>query len=312
MPIVTLAAVDPSPRVSAGDAADPPDARYQRAIARLRRERPDEAFAAYIDADTAAAARRFSASEEFETTYRLLRSNGLPRRGSVLDVGAGNGVASFALAARGHVVCAVEPCQGADYGTAAIDRVCLAAGLRVGVVTGVGEHLPFARDSFDAVYLRQCLHHARDLVRMTAEAARVLRPGGVFLAVREHVVSDEGQLREFLVGSLMCQFGGEERAYRLADYLAALRRAGLRLERVVGPYDSIINLYPDSPEAARSRAERRVAAVLGSDAARRLSSTSLFRATVPKVLNRAKRRPGRMYSFLARRPARSSRTPRRA
>ena len=50
-------------------------------------------------------------------------------------------------------------------------------------VLGVGESLPFADGTFDAVLSLAVLEHVRDPFRCAAEIARVLRPGGTVYAV---------------------------------------------------------------------------------------------------------------------------------
>ena len=40
---------------------------------------------------------------------------------------------------------------------------------------------------FDVVFARAVLHHTRDLELACREMFRVLRPGGIFVAAREHV-----------------------------------------------------------------------------------------------------------------------------
>jgi SAM-dependent methyltransferase len=49
-------------------------------------------------------------------------------------------------------------------------------------VLGVGEHLPFANGSFDAVLSMNVLEHVRDPFRCATELARVVRPGGKLYA----------------------------------------------------------------------------------------------------------------------------------
>jgi SAM-dependent methyltransferase len=53
---------------------------------------------------------------------------------------------------------------------------------RLRCVTGIGEELPFADAVFDAVYSGGCVHHMTTQ-NAVPEAARILRPGGVFAAV---------------------------------------------------------------------------------------------------------------------------------
>jgi len=89
---------------------------------------------------------------------------------TVLDLGAGTGKLTRSLAARGLEVVAVEPLVEM--------RERLAATLPdVRAMAGTAEEIPLADDSVDAITVAQAWHWV-DPVRATAEAARVLRPGG--------------------------------------------------------------------------------------------------------------------------------------
>ncbi|MFI9465226.1 class I SAM-dependent methyltransferase [Streptomyces xiamenensis] len=96
---------------------------------------------------------------------------GRPLAGAdVLDVGAGTGIGTAPMVARGARVTAAEPGPG------------MAAQLRshlpgVPVVRGSGDALPFAADSFDLVTYAQAWHWT-DPTTSVPEALRVLRPGG--------------------------------------------------------------------------------------------------------------------------------------
>jgi SAM-dependent methyltransferase len=89
---------------------------------------------------------------------------------TVLDLGAGTGKLTRSLAARGLDVVAVEPI--------AAMRASLAAALpEVRALEGTAEAIPLEDDSVDAITIAQAWHWV-DPERATAEAARVLRPGG--------------------------------------------------------------------------------------------------------------------------------------
>jgi SAM-dependent methyltransferase len=96
-----------------------------------------------------------------------------PLRGAqVLDVGAGTGSASRAVAAAGGEVVALdlEPAMLA-YGR----------GARPPAVVGEALALPFRPASFDAVVAAFLLNHVDDAGAVLDEVARVLRPGGAVL-----------------------------------------------------------------------------------------------------------------------------------
>ena len=83
---------------------------YEQSVHWLRSQPQYEALVgnAYLDADVLAASERFASSEEFAETHRILGLDGSnPMR--ILDLGAGNGIATYAFAKQGHRVTAVEP-----------------------------------------------------------------------------------------------------------------------------------------------------------------------------------------------------------
>ncbi|MCJ1680170.1 class I SAM-dependent methyltransferase [Streptomyces sp. APSN-46.1] len=92
------------------------------------------------------------------------------RGARVADVGAGTGIATGLLRARGADVVAVEPGDG------------MAAEFRrthpgIPVVRGDGDRLPLATAGFDLLTYAQAWHWT-DPARSVPEARRVLRPGG--------------------------------------------------------------------------------------------------------------------------------------
>ena len=136
---------------------------------------------------------------------------------------------------------------------------------------------------------------------MLAESARVLRPGGVLLACREHVVDDAEQLRAFLAAHPVHQLAGGENAFTLDAYLHAIEAAGLVLERVLGPWDSVINAFPvvrnetelaDVPRVVLQQRFGRIGRLAGS--------IPIVRRAVWARVRRPQ--PGRMYTFLAIKP----------
>jgi SAM-dependent methyltransferase len=272
---------------------------WEEAIEILRRDsnHRDLIFNSYLTADLSENCRRFYASKEFAAVLALLNT-AAPGATKVLDIPGGNGIAAYAFAMAGFAVTTVEPNPSNTVGRGAIAAVLRDAVLTADIVEAFGECLPFPANYFDIVYVRQGLHHAADLRRMLTELSRVLRPGGVFLACREHVVDDYGaSLQSFLDTQVDHQLYGGEHAFTLADYRAAIEKAGLVRVSELDPLDSIINLFPSSPELLRQ-------SLLDSRPGRLLSLV-LPKSVVARIglwwVKRSKP-PGRLYSFLALKP----------
>lgn len=254
-------------------------------------------FNAYLTRDLVDNCRRYAASGEFRETLALLVKHA-PDSRRVLDMPSGNGIATYAFAMVGFEVTSVEPDASDMLGRGAIRHVLDAGGLDAEIIEAWGEDLPFADGSFDVVFVRQGLHHASKLPQMLAEISRVLRPGGVLLACREHVVDDYGKsLRAFLDSQADHQLYGGENAFTLPDYRAAITGSGLAIAMELGPYDSIINSFPYTPALLRARIlESKPGRVLR----RLLPETKV--ADIGIWYLRRRKTAGRLYSFLATKP----------
>ncbi|MEQ9812099.1 MAG: methyltransferase domain-containing protein [Azospirillaceae bacterium] len=116
-----------------------------------------------------------------------------PRDATVLDLGCGiGGTATWLAATHGYTVVGItlSPVQAA-----AARRRAAAAGLS-GATFAVGDfhRLPFADGrSFTAAYAIESFAHSPDPAGFFAEAARVMRPGGL-LVVCDDVLADAGTL----------------------------------------------------------------------------------------------------------------------
>lgn len=106
----------------------------------------------------------------------LDRPGWLPAGGAVLDFGGGDGRLAAALVDARDCVITV-----ADVSVEALARV--PAHPRLRAVRLEGPRLPFADASFDLILAHYVLHHVHDLPVVLAELRRVLRPGGLLVAV---------------------------------------------------------------------------------------------------------------------------------
>lgn len=251
----------------------------------------------YLDTDSIGYWERFGGSAEFAAVRRLIGRDIAGLR--VLDLGAGVGMAAFAFARSGAAfVCAAEPDSSEEVGYRSLLRRP-PDDLHLSIVEAFGETLPFADETFDLVYCRQVLHHARDLDRMVAEMARVTRRGGQVVACREHVVRNRRDLARFLQAHPVHAMAGNEHAFRRQEYERAFAGAGLRLSTVLRPLESVINAYPRvRTDAELAELPARWLARIGR-AGTLLSGAPIVDSCLRSIAVR--RAPGSMYTFLAHR-----------
>jgi SAM-dependent methyltransferase len=269
------------------------------AAVRWLREQPDRGdivAACYYDDPVDAAARRFARGEEWRAVLRLL---GARAAGRVLDVGAGRGISSFALAEAGYAVTALEPDPSPLVGAGAIRHLSALTGAAISVVEEWGESLPFPDGTFDLVYGRAVLHQARNLGEFCREAARVVKVGGRVLFTREHVISRHGDLQPFLEAHPLHALYGGEHAYLLSEYLEALRSAGLTVRAVLTPLQSPINHFPMTEAQVADLVRPGLVNRLGSALGVRVARSKTVQRLWTRHLDRALDTPGRLYSFLA-------------
>ena len=251
----------------------------------------------YYDDPLIGAAERYRSSPEWAAIRALLDG----RCGNALDVGAGRGITAYAFARDGHTVTALEPDSSELVGAGAIRQLFGQAGLPVQIVETFSERLPFESAAFDVVFARAVLHHTTDLEQACKEFYRVLKPGGLLLAIREHVISQDEDLPKFFdIHPLHHRYGGEN-AFLLSRYEEAIRRSGLDLVKTLAPFESAMNYAPYTLQELR----KQMAARLFSSSAKlaglfaKLLSVSLVWSVVVALLNRTDHRPGRLYSFVA-------------
>ena len=264
------------------------------------RSRPEQkklVYHCYYDDPIEKAADRFYNSEEWHAVFQILRSH-LP--GKVLDIGAGRGISTYAFARLGCSVTSLEPDPSPLVGSQAIRQLFSVTGLPVTIVEEAGEQLPFAEASFDIVYGRAVFHHARDLKRFCSEAHRVLKPGGIFLMSREHVISQKKDLNSFLNAHPLHSLYGGENAFLLDEYTDAICSSGLNILKTIGPYESVINYAPMTDKEFSQMVASAFVKFLGKKPCAWLAGQHFFVKWQGRRLSLKCDHPGRLYTFWAR------------
>ena len=249
--------------------------------------------ACYFDDPLVEAANRYYESSEWHAVREFLPEE----PGVALDIGAGRGISSYALARDGWKTTALEPDHSSIVGAEAIRALAKETGFSIHVEEKWGEQLPFADETFDIVHGRQVLHHSRDLQQLCFEVGRVLKKGGIFIATREHVISHHEDLDAFLADHPLHHLYGGENAYLLQDYVRSIKSAKLKLLKILGPYDSVINFFPMTSEEMKSYYIKRVKSTFGKNIGKALCNDFFYKIYL-SIKTKIDNNPGRLYTFI--------------
>jgi demethylmenaquinone methyltransferase / 2-methoxy-6-polyprenyl-1,4-benzoquinol methylase len=119
-----------------------------------------------------------SLGTDFYWWWRMARASGAAPGRRFLDVAAGTGDSSLALARRGAEVVSTDfTCAMLKLGPGKFRRKGL-AGLVWSSVGADAQHLPFQTDAFDGITICYGIRNVEDRPRAYGEFLRVLKPGG--------------------------------------------------------------------------------------------------------------------------------------
>lgn len=149
----------------------------------------------------------------------------VPAGARVLDLGCGDGVLSQELCFRGYDVLGVD---------ASHDMVCAARARGVAALHADGHDLPFAPESFDAVFSNATLHWLKRPDTAIASVYRALRPGGQFVAEFGGLGNTQRVVHALVSGLTARGLAGAEAVPWYfpspGEYATRLERAGFRVE----------------------------------------------------------------------------------
>ena len=277
---------------------------------RERKEYGELIDKAFLSPDLVHNVEKYRISEEFSSILSIVKSL-QPTGKSILDIGSGNGITAISFALEGYKVVAVEPDSSLTIGCGAIQKLKEFYKLdNLEINQGFCEDIEFKSNLFDVVFARQCMHHALDLTVFVKEMGRVLKTGGVFFTVRDHVVFDDNDKERFLQNHPLHKYYHGENAYTAKEYKEAIENAGLTLINEYKYYDSVINYFPKRRDEIENMHSNRIKKVRESLSRRFgnlffLSHLMLILYKIKNNLNYydtydEKKIPGRMYSYLAR------------
>lgn len=201
---------------------------------------------AYFDENLELNVNRFASSEEFEETLKIINCYA-PKAKSILDIGCGNGISAINFAINKYNVTAIEPDASDTVGAGAIKYLKNLFNLNnVEICKAFAEDINFKSNSFDVVYIRQAMHHANNLQQFVGECIRVLKPNGLLLTVRDHVVYNEDDKKWFLENHPLQKYYGGENAYSSNEYMKAIRIGGAKVVKELKYYESVLNYFPNT------------------------------------------------------------------
>ncbi len=210
---------------------------------------------------------RYAADEAHEYPTRALVDDVWAREGygRALELGAGSGYFTVAIARRAQSVVAVEPV--ADM-RAVIDKRCRDAGLSnvttlAGTAFDLAGRIPDA--SIDTALVLQSLHHFHRRPEVFAALGRVVRPGGrLYLVEPHHNLRRVARLaRKYASTYRRPAFWGDERNWATHDFLtrgelrALCRGSGFDDVRIGGYWIPFSRRLVPEPRR-RFEAERRL------------------------------------------------------
>jgi len=209
---------------------------------------------AYLSEDLNLNIELYRKSAEYAEVKKQILNYSKGKVANIIDIGSGNGISAISFALDGYNVTAIEPDSSDLTGCGAINKMKRYYKLEnIKIIQSFAENIPVNNKEYDLVFIRQSLHHANNLTNYVDECSRLLKKGGIFFSIRDHIINVKKDLAEFLESHPLHKFYGGENAYTLTEYKKAIRQAGLNIIKELLHFDSIINYSPLTKEEVKNK-----------------------------------------------------------
>lgn len=253
---------------------------------------------AYFEENLPVNVERYRQETEYRETLNKIKMYA-PTAKKILDIGSGNGITCISFALEGYEVTTVEPDPSETVGAGAIRILKQHYDLdNLTILEAFAEEINFKDEEFDVVFARQCMHHAYDLQKFVREMSRVLKKGGMFFTVRDHVIFDGKDKQWFLENHPLQKYYGGENAFTSEEYKNAIEKADLKIMEELKFFDSEINFFPEKSSDVENR-KKNFRKQLSKKLLYQIFTSKKEKKVSELLTDSEKYIPGRMYSYIA-------------
>jgi ubiquinone/menaquinone biosynthesis C-methylase UbiE len=167
----------------------------------------------------------------------LVRMAELTGKEKALDVATGGGHTANALAPLSKEVVALDLTQ--QMLEAAERFITTNGNHNVSFIQGDAENMPFDEATFDVVTCRKAPHHFPDIKAFVSEAARLLKPGGLFL-LDDNVAPENEEWDAFYNKVEKWRDPSHYRAHKKTEWLKLIEECGFEVEQTVGLHKTFV------------------------------------------------------------------------
>lgn len=276
---------------------------WEKTIQRLKLDKKydDLLKSCYYDDPIDNAILRYEKSQEWTEIKKLLNRYNI-KSGKVLDYGAGRGICSVTFAKNNYDVYSLDSNDGSEAGLNSLKGVKEKRSLNIEIINSDFQKIPFDDNYFDLVYARQSLHHSGDLTIACSEIRRVLKKGGMFFALKDHVIDNLEDKNIFLKNHPLHEFTGDENAFLLDDYKNAFKNNNFKVVKILKTYSSAINYDPNTLENILEHYTKNKF-FLGTKVFQNILLndglvSNFLKSLIIFLINLRDKTPGRPYSFI--------------